>query len=96
MTYFNIADTFGHMYFVKRPEILKEVYEELKKVTEDLKSQLSEEILLIIVSDHGMVDSGDGVTGRHSCTAFYSLSKNIGWVPKTIYDFYPKIIELIS
>ena len=93
MAYFKISDLLGHVYIAKSPEHLRRVYLELDRLVYELKTKLSDDILFLIVSDHGMQPSDDGVTGTHSKHAFWSLNIDTNWRPKDITDFYPKIIE---
>ena len=93
MAYFRIPDLLGHIYFVKSPLKLMNCYLELNKLTMQLKEKLSKDTIMLIVSDHGMEASKDGVTGTHSKHAFWSLNIKTEWKPKDITDFYQKIIE---
>lgn len=93
MTYFKIADFWGHLYYVRRPSILRELYNSLDATARDLKMLIPKNTVFLIISDHGMEDSGDGVTGNHSDHAFWSLNLETDWKPKDITDFYAKILK---
>ena len=58
-----------------------------------VSSLLPDDVIILIVSDHGMQDSGDGITGNHSRHAFWSLNIKTTWKPNSITDFYSKIIN---
>jgi predicted AlkP superfamily pyrophosphatase or phosphodiesterase len=92
MTCFYIADLMGHIHIAKRPLRLRSVYQELNRLTHQIKQQLPPNVIFLIVSDHGMKPEGDG-TGNHTNHAFWSLNIETQWKPKNITDFYPKIIE---
>jgi len=93
MAYIRVADLLGHIYIVKKTLKLLNCYLELNSLAGNVQKLLSKNTILLIMSDHGMEPSGDGVTGRHSKHAFWSLNIDTGWRPKDITDFYPKIIE---
>ena len=93
MTYFRISDLLGHLYFVKHPLKLMNCYLELNQLARQIKDKLRKNTVMLIVSDHGMRASKDGVTGTHSKYAFWSLNIKTDWKPKDITDFYPKILE---
>lgn len=96
MAYFKIADLAGHIYICKRLGKLRKIYEDLNNLTFKLKGRLSENSVFLIVSDHGMIPSDDGVSGTHSTHAFWSLNIKTNWKPKDITDFHPKILEWIE
>ena len=93
MAYFKVADLLGHVYLKKNPKKLKEVYFILDTLTEEIKEKMPNNILFLIVSDHGMQIGDDPVFASHSNHAFWSLNIKTNWKPKDITDFYPKIIE---
>jgi len=71
MTYFDVLDLLGHIYFVKYPKKLDNAYRRIDRLVKRIKQSCEDpELLTIIVSDHGMEDSGDGITGNHSKHAF--------------------------
>lgn len=80
--YMPYPDDFQHLLFT-RPEEIKHVYYDLNDWVGILKQELKNN-LLCIVSDHGFnMDKG-----IHSLKAFYSFSKEIGYTPKDITDFF--------
>jgi len=95
MVWFDLPDLFGHLYFIKRKHRLYKVYLTLNALAY-LIMQESRPNIMLIVSDHGMQPSTDGVTGDHTTKAFYSLNINMDWKPKAITDFYFKILELLG
>jgi predicted AlkP superfamily pyrophosphatase or phosphodiesterase len=93
MAWFDLADLLGHIHLVKRLGRLRLAYRELDRLSRDVKRLLPRDTVCLIVSDHGMWDSGDGVTGDHSNHAFWSLNIETDWKPEDVTDFYPKILE---
>jgi len=93
MAYIRIADLLGHIYITKKTLKLMNCYLELNSLAGNIQKLLPKNSILLIMSDHGMEPSADGVTGRHSKHAFWSLNIDTDWRPKDITDFYPKIIE---
>ena len=97
MTYFELADLMGHIYIVKNPRKLKMYYRILDSLAYSLKEKVEDEnTIFLIVSDHGMKPSCDGVTGNHSMEAFWSLNIETEWKPNSITDFFYKIYEWIN
>jgi len=95
MAWFDIADLMGHLHLIKRPQKLRRVYQILDDLAQRLKGKVPDETLFLIVSDHGMTPSGDGVTGDHSLYGFYSINKNLEFFkPKKITDFFPYILRI--
>jgi len=95
MAYFKIADLLGHVYIAKSLKHLQKVYLTLDELTYELKTKIPDDVIFLIVSDHGMKPEQDG-TGTHSLHAFYSTNIETDWEPKDITDFYPKIIEWLG
>ena len=93
MACFGLADWVGHVWIVKHIKKVKKAYQKLNMLAYNLKRLVPENTIFLIVSDHGMQPSDDGVTGTHSKHAFWSLNIDTNWRPKDITDFYPKIIE---
>lgn len=87
MSWIPTADQMGHV-FIRNSKKFKNVYKSLDMLASNVSSRLTRDCLLIIVSDHGMKISSDGVSGCHSNHAFYSFNKKIAWEPKKITDFY--------
>jgi|GEM_PF-992937 len=93
MTYFRLADLIGHLFYVKKPLRIMKAYLELNNLAGMLKTHVPPNTIFLIVSDHGMRASSDGLMGEHSKYAFWSLNIDTEWTPKDFTDFYPKIIE---
>ncbi|RLE53765.1 MAG: hypothetical protein DRJ26_02990 [Candidatus Methanomethylicota archaeon] len=96
MTYFDLADLLGHLHFIKRPFKLLKAYLELNNLAGELQSRVPNDTVFLIISDHGMEPSGDGVTGNHSKRAFWSLNLNEKWEPRDFTDFFPKIMQWLN
>ena len=88
--YFETLDWLGHLWIVKDRVRLYLWYRRFDELAKQLAKHTD---ILLVVSDHGMRPSGDGVTGNHSDRAFWSLNIETDWRPKDITDFYPKILE---
>jgi len=86
MGYFDLADAIGHLSF-GITEKMKTVYEELEKLTGEVKSSVDDFIL--VVSDHGMKPVGR--YGDHSKNGFYSANRRLGLSLPRITDFYDLI-----
>ncbi|MCW4051619.1 MAG: alkaline phosphatase family protein [Candidatus Bathyarchaeota archaeon] len=95
MTWIPIADQMGHV-FVSRSRKMRDLYTSLNMLAYNISSRLPEDCLLVIVSDHGMKISSDGVSGCHSNHAFYSFNRKIDWKPQKITDFYNFIRSTVS
>jgi len=93
MAYFSLLDALGHVCIKKKPEELLKAYKTIDKLAEETKNRLNEQHICLIVSDHGMKLSEDGISGTHSNHAFWSLNIETDWKPKDITDFHPKIIK---
>ena len=96
MVWLDIADVLGHLYFIKRRNELKRVYSFLDDFAGTVQVALEKgegEGKILIVSDHGMEPSGDGVTGNHSDHNFWSVNFETDWRPNDVVDFYPKLVE---
>lgn len=84
----DLVDLLGHVCWYKRKNELKHAYQRFDLIAKEVRKQAEN---LLIVSDHGMQGSGDGVTGTHSDHAFWSSSFPLGFEPKDPTDFYPAI-----
>jgi hypothetical protein len=87
MTWIPVADQMGHV-FISRPRKMRDLYNNLNMLAYNISSRLPHNCLFVIISDHGMKISSDGISGQHSNYAFYSLNKNVSWEPQKITDFY--------
>jgi len=95
MAWFCLADAIGHLCLVKRPHEVQRAYFELDRLARRVKAEIGEAPLLI-VSDHGMTISEDGLTGTHTDRGFYSLSRPMGLKPKGVLDLHAKILALLG
>ena len=95
MVWLDIADLLGHVCWHKCLDELMNAYLDLDRLAKSLKQELGNEpTYILIISDHGMQDSSDGVTGNHSTHAFWSQNINDDWVPKDFTDYKTRIIEM--
>jgi hypothetical protein len=90
MTWIPIADQMGHV-FITRTKKMRDIYRRLNLLAFNIASRLPEDCIQVIVSDHGMRVSSDGVSGCHSPSAFYSFSREVEFEPRRITDFYDQI-----
>ena len=95
MVWFDGADLLGHVCWHKCLDDLIKMYFDLDDLVNQIKSMLQEPYYFLILSDHGMQDSGDGVTGNHSDHAFWSQNIN-DWVPRDFTDYYKKVISMVK
>jgi len=65
----------------------------MDELVKKVKSKIKGKHIFLIVSDHGMRLSEDGVSGNHSFHFFWSLNIKMDWKPRYFTDFFPKIIE---
>ncbi len=95
MTWIPLADQMGHV-FMTRTSKMKSLYRRLNMLAYNIRFKLPKDCLLIIVSDHGMEVSPDGVSGRHTPYSFYSLSEKTMWKPEKITDFFSFINDQMN
>lgn len=93
--YFDIADLLGHACFTRCRGDLKRAYRVLDLLVGRLYKLYGEDFAFIVVSDHGMTLSKDGVSGNHTDYAYYAISIDEEWSPKDFVDIYKKVLELI-
>ena len=79
MVWLDASDVLGHIWFVKHPLKLRLLYYDLDKFAKEVQDNVDENTVILIVSDHGMEESGDGVTGNHSDHNFWSLNFKTNW-----------------
>ena len=92
--YFDIADLLGHACFKRcRLQLLK-AYLDLNAIVAKVRKLVGEDTLVIVVSDHGMALSEDGVSGSHTGYAFWSLSRDLKLRINDFLDI-PNLIENI-
>ena len=94
MAWIDIGDQMGHLYRGLNKMKMMKTYIILERFAMNIKKNLPEDTLFLIVSDHGMEinDSGGPV---HSNRAFYSFNFNLGWKPNSIMDYANFIKEKI-
>lgn len=72
--YTKLLDTSGHLLW-GRDEYVEKYYEKIERFARKIKAALSDDVVMIILSDHGMsLLEGSSVGGRHSHHAYISLS----------------------
>lgn len=90
MVYTNLLDTLGHLCWYKCKEKLIRGYKLVNlKVPRIIKYAKPD--IIVVISDHGMKGSSDGVTGTHSNYMFWSI--NIDYKFKNIYEIPQKVIQ---
>jgi hypothetical protein len=96
--YSNLPDEAHHLLknILNFSEILKPTYESLCELPFLFEMK---DIAILILSDHGYNHSfnekGLDVDGGHSKTGFWSVNRETIIKPKTIFDFYDLIYELV-
>jgi len=94
-TYFNLLDYVGHIYW-KSPNLVEKYYNMIEKDVFYLNNLLPKDTILIVVSDHGMMnyEEESNIVGIHSHHAYISINRDIE-LPTNILDFY-SFIERLS
>ena len=87
MVYFDLADAIGHLSF-NDTEKMKNVYDELDGIVNEVKHITDDETILII-SDHGM--KAVGRYGDHTKNGFYSFNEKLNLSMPKITDFFKMI-----
>jgi len=95
MAYFDLADLLGHIFFIKKRLYLMRAYIELELLSSKLQSLVPDDTIFLIITDHCMKPSSDGISGEHAEIAFWSLNIDEDWAPRDFTDFYPKILEWV-
>jgi len=93
VAYFSLPDLLGHIAIVKKRTTLKRGYQILNEFVRTVKSMIRDDHIFLILSDHGMQVSSDGITGIHSDYAFWPLNRRTTWRPKDFLDVHKKIVE---
>ncbi|WP_460126276.1 alkaline phosphatase family protein [Stetteria hydrogenophila] len=93
MVYSNLADYVGHLCWYRCRGELERAYRLLALWAPRLKAAVDPDVTLI-VSDHGMQGSDDGVSGDHSDHMYWSL--NIDHEFRDIYEIPRRIVEWCS
>lgn len=93
MVWFDLCDLFGHVFWTINFPKIRWAYYEFDSLVKKIKEKIKDKYLFLIVSDHGMELSEDGVTGNHSDHFFWSLNIKTDWRPKDFTSFFDFIIE---
>ncbi|KXB03938.1 hypothetical protein AKJ47_01365 [candidate division MSBL1 archaeon SCGC-AAA261G05] len=96
MVWLDIADQIGHIHdyesFKGRIKFMK-TYFSLNNLVGQIKKALDEEVIFMIVSDHGTDLSPEG---HHLDEAFFSINQEVAWEPNTILDYSPFVKGLLK
>jgi len=87
MVHFTIPDLFQHLYF-RYPNKIKNFYKELDSFVRDVKSKISDDVFVLIMSDHGQE------RGFHTNHGFYSINKKLNLKNVKITDFRDIILTM--
>ena len=96
MAWFDIADMFGHVCWYRCRNELFKAYLDLNSIAKKVREKVGDDTAVLIVSDHGMKGTRDGITGDHSPYGFWSLNVEPPLMPKKITDFKPMIHKLLG
>jgi hypothetical protein len=88
--YTNLLDTLGHLCWYKNRRELIRGYRLVNLMVWRLLRRARADVTLV-VSDHGMRGSPDGVTGTHSEHMFWSL--NVDAEIRSVYDIPRMVVE---
>ena len=93
--YVNLLDIVGHLFWVKEPKEVVMAYKFVSSWVEVLrKLAITSGYHVIIISDHGMRDSGDGVTGTHTEFGFWASTLR-DFSLSSPYEFREKVVRLV-
>lgn len=95
MAYTRLLDVIGELCF-RRFKLLFKAYSICNQYVGQIKKNLDNDTICLIISDHGMERFGNTPFGKHSNHAFYSLNIKTNWKPKTVLDFFHKISEWLA
>jgi hypothetical protein len=85
MVYFAVLDHIQHVYF-NDIKYIKRYYKEMEGLVKKVKRKLTKDILVLIISDHGMK------RGIHTRYAFYSSNIKLNLKKPKLTDFY-KVVK---
>jgi len=92
MVWTKLLDIVGELAF-GLPEMYR-AYRAADAYVQELSRELGDDCVLLVVSDHGMKRlEGTRSFGMHTDRAFWSLNFETDWRPKSVTDFYGKIVE---
>ena len=96
MAWFDIADLLGHVCWHKCFAQIKMAYLDLARVAARAREALGNDVAIVILSDHGMGPSGDGVTGDHTPYGFWSINQDWDWFqPRKATDFFNLFLRIL-
>ena len=87
--HFYILDGMQHL-FSWDENFIKNLYLRFEELAEIVKTKVSDETLIIIVSDHGQSD------GKHTHYGFYSVNKPLNLNDPKLVDFYQIIMDYLE
>jgi predicted AlkP superfamily pyrophosphatase or phosphodiesterase len=87
--HFYILDGMQHL-FSWDENFIKNLYLRFEELAEIVKTKVSDETLIIIVSDHGQSD------GKHTHYGFYSVNKPLNLSDPKLIDFYQIIMDYLE
>jgi len=92
MVWTKLLDIIGELAY-GLPEMYR-AYRAADAYVQKLSRELGDDCILLVVSDHGMKRlEGTRSFGMHTDRAFWSLNFETDWRPKSVTDFYGKIVE---
>jgi predicted AlkP superfamily phosphohydrolase/phosphomutase len=94
MAWIDVADQMGHLYMGQDNMKMFKTYMNLENLAQEIMQTISDEVLLLIVSDHGMTCENNYPI--HGKRAFYSFNHNVEWEPKSILDYADFIKDYIN
>lgn len=86
--FMSFPDAICHQAWL-RPKFIRQFYHDLDYFVYKLKNELNEDVLFLIISDHGF----NIKKGSHSHHGFYSSNQPITPEPKRITDFFQLILS---
>jgi hypothetical protein len=96
MAYTRLLDVVGELCYGNFRKLFR-AYNACNEFAGRVKESLNDnDVLCLIISDHGMERFGNTSFGRHSDHAFYSVNVTTSWKPKTILDFFSKIPDWLA
>lgn len=94
-SYVNVLDIVGHLYWVKEPYEVLRAYKFVARHVNDIMSiARNHGYDIVIISDHGMKGSSDGVTGTHTEYGFWSSTIE-NFSISSPYEFRRKVLEVV-
>ena len=94
--WFDILDLLGHTCIVRCRGELEKAYRDVQEIYLWAKRVLPDSTAVLVLSDHGIEISGDGVSGKHNSRGFWSLNKEPSLRPQTPEDIHRLIHRLLE